>query len=283
MPTDDLNSISGLEDKHLRALAKQEITDVRGLAGADQRELYKAMGNIRPRPGLERIAQWQREARVRLDEPETVTEDWRTVASFAVIFAQRRAAGTWERRITAEQTEVEPEQDPQVWDGWDVAPVGRWMAGQLPGAAGASAAAPPDTAHQEAAGPPAAQATRRTQLTIEGATITDANGEFEVIASGVPVTGVPAELTAPVRVAFTVGGARPGTALRAVTRFLRPDGPGWNPRDPVAPDAAGRAEFDLSAVPADRYEMALVAWAPDAAAKPVSARLPGLTIRPAPG
>lgn len=290
MPTDDLNSIPGLEDKHLRALARAEVTDLRGLAGADQREIYRATGNIRPRPSLERISQWQEEARARLHEPEAGTEDWQTVASFAVIFAERQVAGAWERRITAEQTEVEPEQDRQVWDGWDIVPVGHWMAGQLTGADSAGAAAPADPPHEEAAPAaeaeaeaPEAEATGPTQLAIEGATVTDANGEFDAIVAGVLATGRPAELTAPVRVAFTVGGARPGTALLAVTRFLCPDGPGWNPRDPVATDHSGRAEFDLSEVPADRYDVTLIAWAPDGTAKPVSARLPTLTIRPASG
>jgi hypothetical protein len=86
-----------------------------------------------------------------------------------------------------------------------------------------------------------------------------------------------------VRVRFTVSGARPGTTLHAVARILRPDGPGWNPQDPVVVGPSGQAEFDLSAVPADRYEMSLIAWAPDTTAKPVSVRLPALTIRPGPG
>jgi hypothetical protein len=55
VPTDDLSSVPGLEDKHLRALARQQITDLRSFADADQREIYKTMANIRPRPSLERI------------------------------------------------------------------------------------------------------------------------------------------------------------------------------------------------------------------------------------
>jgi hypothetical protein len=43
------------------------------------------------------------------------------------------------------------------------------------------------------------------------------------------------------------------------------------------------AEFDLTPVPAGDHVMALVAWAPDATAKPVSVTLPSLTIRPEPG
>lgn len=48
----------------------------------------------------------------------------------------------------------------------------------------------------------------------------------------------------------------------------------------MAPSASGEAEFDLSDVPAGGHEMSLIAWAPDASAKPVSLRLPPMTIRP---
>ena len=34
---------------------------------------------------------------------------WHTAASFAVVFSQRQVDGQWERRLEAEQTEVEPE------------------------------------------------------------------------------------------------------------------------------------------------------------------------------
>ena len=91
------------------------------------------------------------------------------------------------------------------------------------------------------------------------------------------------DLVAPVRVVFTVGGAPPGARLLAVTRIQRPDGPGWNPRDPVALPGPGRAEFDLALLPAGDHEMSLIAWAPDATAKPVSVRLPAVTIHPDPG
>ena len=45
----------------------------------------------------------------------------------------------------------------------------------------------------------------------------------------------------------------------------------------------GQAEFDLALVPAGDHELALIAWAPDATARPVSVRLPRVTIRPEPG
>ena len=279
MPTDDLSSIPGLEDKHLRTLARQQVTDLRSLADADQREIYKAMANIRPRPSLERISRWQEEARSRLEEAETDASGWHTVASFAVIFGQRQVGDARERRVEAERTEVEPEQEPQVWPGWDFEPVGRWMADLLGTIYDASTPAQPVAVQPEVAAPVGAKAPGRSQLHIDSAAITDANRTVGVITGGALSADLPAELIAPVRVVLTVSGARPGTVLHAVTRILRPDGPGWNPQDPVVLPRSRRAEFDLSGVAAGQYEMSLIAWAPDATAKPVSVRLPALTIR----
>jgi hypothetical protein len=279
VPTDDLSSIPGLEDKHLRALARQQVTDLRSFADADQREIYTAMANIRPRPSKERISRWQEEARSRLDEAETDASGWHRVASFAVIFARRQTDDTWERRVEAERTEVEPEQEPQIWAGWDFEAVGSWMADQLRAAESESTPAPPVAPEQETAKPARVRAQERSQLRIDSAAITDAKRTVDVVTGGALATDPPPELIAPVRVVLTVGGARPGTVLHAVTRILRPDGPGWNPQDPVVMRRSGQAEFDLSSVPPGRYEMSLIAWAPDATAKPVSVRLPALTIR----
>ena len=87
---DDLSSIEGLADKHLRALARQHVTDLRGLVQADRRVIYRAMANLRPRPTLELISRWQDEARSTLDEAVTDTSDWHTAASFVVVFGQRQ-------------------------------------------------------------------------------------------------------------------------------------------------------------------------------------------------
>jgi hypothetical protein len=51
--------------------------------------------------------------------------------------------------------------------------------------------------------------------------------------------------------------------------------------DPAAVPPSGRAEFDLSRVAAGQLEMDLLAWAPDATARPVSVRLPTMRIGPA--
>jgi hypothetical protein len=279
VPSDDLSSIPGLEDKHLRALARQNVTDLSGLADADRQAIYRAMANLRPRPTLEQISRWQYDARNMLPEPETGASDWHPAASFVVVFSQRRAGDGWERRTEAERTEVEPEQNLQTWSGWDCEPLCAWMLGQLDqsGTAQPPSEPPPEAATEPPAAEPAAG---RAQLTIDSATIIDAEGRVDVVTAGALAADPRRELVAPVRVVLTVSGARPGTQVQAVTRILRPDDFGWNPQDPVVVPDSGRAEFDLSAVPAGEHELALIAWAPDATANLVSVSVPRMTIRP---
>jgi len=279
VPSDDLSLIPGLEDKHLRALARQNVTDLRGLADADRQAIYRAMASLRPRPSLEQISRWQDDARNMLPEPETGASDWHPAASFVVVFSQRRAGDGWERRIEAERTEVEPEQNLQTWSGWDCEPLCAWMLGQLDqsGTAQPPSEPPPEAATEPPAAEPAAG---RAQLTIDSATIIDAEGRVDVVTAGALAADPRRELVAPVRVVLTVSGARPGTQVQAVTRILRPDDFGWNPQDPVVVPDSGRAEFDLSAVPAGEHELALIAWAPDATTNLVSVSVPRMTIRP---
>ena len=312
MPSHDLSSIQGLEDKHLRVLARHEVTDLRGLAQADPEVIYRAMANLRPRPTKDLIARWQGEARSVLGETGAAAWDetgpdpaeWQTTASFVVVFSQRRAGASWEQRVEAERTEVEPERHPQTWSGWACEPICRWLLGELGHASGAgpangTAGGPaqpagdqPGAAEPGAAEPGAAEAAEdqtaaaephpaqpapeRPVLHIDSGTIIDAAGRVDVVTAGALVARAPRELIAPVRVAFTVSGARPETQVRAVARILRKDGPGWNARDPVAVPDSGAVEFDLSGVPAGQHDIDLIAWARDA--RPVSITLPTMTI-----
>jgi len=269
---DDLSSIEGLADKHVRTLARQHVTDLLGLVQADPEAIYRAMANLRPRPAREQIARWQDEARSRLAESGLDAREWQTVASFVVVFSQRQVDDAWERHVGAERTEVEPERHPEVWSGWECEPVCAWMLGQLPATAPAAEPAP---ARAVSTPGPAS----RAQLRIDSAALIDAAGRTDVVTAGVLAVNPRTELIAPVRVAFAVGGAPPGTALQAVARIRRPDGPGWNPQEPVVLSGPGQAEFDLTPVPAGDHVMALIAWAPDATARPVSVTLPSVTIR----
>jgi hypothetical protein len=286
---DGLSSIEGLADKHQRVLGRHHVTDLRGLVQADRRVIYRAMANLRPRPTLELISRWQDEARSMLDESVTDTSDWHTAASFVIVFGQRHHEGAWERRVEAERTEVEPERNPQVWPGWDCAPICTWMTSQLdqprdpePLPSAEAESLPSASAESlPSAGDPGSVrplAAARPRLRIESATLVDAAGFTEVVKAGEPAVDPRTELTAPVRVVLTVSGTRPGMPVQAVTRIQRPDAVGWNPQAPVVPSASGQAEFDLSAVPAGHHELSLIAWAPDGSARPVSVRLPQITI-----
>ena len=62
--------VPGLQEAHQRALAgKLGITGLTALADADQRAIYTALGSLRPRPTLARIAAWQADARSRRATP----------------------------------------------------------------------------------------------------------------------------------------------------------------------------------------------------------------------
>jgi len=87
-------------------------------------------------------------------------------------------------------------------------------------------------------------------LVIDSAALIDAAGQADVVTAGVLAAKPRTDLVAPVRVVFTVSGAPPGARLQAVARIQRPDGPGWNARDPMALPGPGQAEFDLTLLPA---------------------------------
>jgi hypothetical protein len=284
---DELDSIPGLAENHRRVLAsKAGITSLHALADADQRDVYTALASIRPRPSLARIAAWQNEARSRLGDAANDRSAWQTAASFAVIFAQRQVDGRWERRLEAEQTEVEPAPEPRKWANWDCGPLCDWMRGQLGLAADeAGVADPAEAAAEPAAVEPAELAAvgggapERARLRIDSVTLTDAADDVDLITDGHLVTAQPSDLHSPVRVRFTVHGGRAGQQLRAAVWFRRPDGPGWSPQDPVTVPASGQAEFDLSAVPPGGHDVRLLAWATDPGARLAAVSLPRLTFR----
>jgi hypothetical protein len=287
VPGDELDSIPGLAENHKRVLARKAgITSLRALADADQRAVYTALASIRPRPSLARIAAWQNEARSRLSDAVNDQSAWQTAASFAVIFAQREVDGRWERRLEAEQTEVEPAPEPRQWASWDCGPLCDWMRGQLGPAADEAgvadrAGAAVEPAAVEPAEPAAAAggAPERARLRIDSVTITDAAHDVDLITAGDLVTAQPGDLHSPVRMRFTVHGGRAGQQLRAAVWFRCPDGPGWSPQDPVTLPASGQAEFDLSAVPAGGHDVRLLAWATDPGARLAAVSLPRLTFR----
>lgn len=283
MDGDELRSVPGLQENYLRALAnKLGINNLQALADADQRSMYAALGSTRPRPSLKRIAAWQDYAGSRLRDDAVDRSAWHTAASFAVIFAQRQVDGVWERRLEAEQTEMEPGgSEPQQWPSWDCESLCDWMLGHLnsPGVEADSQARPTE---QGLAPEPAGalrSAAQQAELRIESAAVTDAVHELVLIRAGTLITASPEDLRPPVRLSLAVGGGRSGQQLQAAVWFRRQAEPGWSPQEPVIVPASGHAEFDLSSVPPGEHDVRLLAWATDAGATLAAVSLPKLTFR----
>jgi hypothetical protein len=287
VPGDDLSSVPGLQEKHRRVLAGElGITTLRALVDADLRDIHQAMRNLRPRPTLEQITRWQEYSRSTLAEAEMDESDWHPAASFAIVFAQRRAGDGWERRLEAERTEVEPQQERSIWPGWASGEILQWMHEQLdlPDSADPrSEASRSGDVATTSAGPTAhvAGAGERVRLRIDSATVIGPTTHVDALAADPAAAALLADLTGPVRLEIAVGGARPGQEIHAVSRILRRGEPGRYPHDPVVIKGPGRASFDLSRLPTGLCDITLVAWAPDGTAIPALASLPGLSIRTA--
>jgi hypothetical protein len=278
VPSDDLRSIPDLHDKHRRVLAGQlKITTFRALVHADRRDIQRAMRNLKPRPTLEQIAQWQDHARSRRSEATADRSDWHPAASFAVVFAQREVDDDWEHRIEVERTEVEPEEERRIWPGWDCGRICGWMRAQVPGDAGPEAEPEPgaETGAEEAAAratepavAPAAEVRERPQLRISRITVIGPARTAETAAADVAVTTSPGGPAEPPRIEITVSGARREQEIHALAWVLHPGESGWNLQDPVVIRGAGVASFDLSRLPPGPHGLTLVAWTPDGTAQP---------------
>lgn len=305
MPSDDLRSIPGLQDKYRRVLTgKLKITTFRALVDADQHDIYRAMRDSHLRPTREQIGKWQDHARSRLREGKTDRSEWHPAASFAVVFAQRQVDDGWEHRIEVERTEVEPEEERRIWPGWDCGGICGWMREQFPGAVEpepepeveAELGAETETeAAARATGPaaapaPATEARERPELRISRVTIIGPAATAGVVAADVAVTtgpGRPAEPprieigpAGPPRIEIMVSGARRDQEIQAAVRVLRPGESGWNLPGPVVIRGEGVVSFDLSPLPVGQHDLALAAWVPDGTARPAVEEIHDLTIPP---
>jgi hypothetical protein len=290
VPNEDLSSIRSLAKNHRRGLEKLGVTSVQPLADADPGTIHTKLQRLRPPPSEEEIKQWQREARAMLRDAHINRSEWPITASFAVIFARHQVDGGWEHRLEAQQTEREPEPPPEIWPGWgDCEPLWDWMRRQLPGNQAEPAAGAVDrTGMTPAVEPATASAvpggTERAKLRIDSATISEAaDNELNLVTDGKTTETLPEDLTSPVRLNLTVSGGRPGQQVQAAVWFCRQTEPGWSPQEPVTISRSGRAEFDLSSVPAGEHQIRLLAWATDAGASLAGVTLPKLTfLQPAP-
>lgn len=288
MSTDDLTSLSGLEDKHARALAKQplQITTFHELASADSDAIYRAMYRFQPRPRPEDIASWQEQARSKLSAPVMDPSDWQHMASFVVVFSQRQVDGESERRLEAERTEIEPEMPPFVRSGWDCSPVCEWMLEHLDqyDGGGEHIPATPASGEDQARFSKKPGSTPKPHMTlkrlrIESAAVIDTTGPVHLVQEGEIVAHPPTELVSPDRVTLTLTGAQPGHEVRVVARIRTHGESEWSSTDPVSTDRSGRAELNLAPVSTGEHDIKLLAWTPDATAHLVSMPLPTVTIK----
>jgi hypothetical protein len=272
MADDDLTSIPGLRDRHRRFLdARLQITTFDALAEADPKAISSAMSRIRPRPKLDDVRGWQEEARRRRDEaqrqPESSAETpgWERAATFVLSFEERHVEGRLERRLAAEQTELEPEQPPSVWPGWDCGWLCEWLQQRV--------------GEVEVTQLPSAAATvGGGELRFENVAIVDSTGRFDALSEG-RLAGQELECRLPGRLEIRVAGAIVGREVRVALRFRHPGQAGWSPQEPTTVPVEGPAELTLSDVVPGEYRARLVAWAPDASAQPIGVELGTLTIR----
>jgi hypothetical protein len=213
---------------------------------------------------------------------------WERAATFVLSFEQRQAEGQWERQLVAQQTELEVDQAPASWPGWDCSGICDWLQERLGDAAAPGRAVEPQlreagngSAPDEHPGQPPStpvSGAGRGQLRITLVAIADGSGSAEIMSEG-RLTAQAVQCTAPGRLEVTVTGAGADREVRVALRFARQGQPGWSPRESATMSGDGMAELDLSDVAAGQYEARILAWTPDASAEPAMARLGMFSIR----
>jgi hypothetical protein len=289
MPIDGLTGLSGLDDKRRTVLAKKlEITDLYELIMTDRHRIMEAFGRRGDRPTLEEVSRWQDEARrLRASSratsvPTVAASGWEPVAHFVVAFEERRGAGPEERRIIAEQSEVEPEAAPQQrseWSDWTCTEVCRWMLERV-GVPQTPAEMEPDPISpgvQETPAEGAQASERRSTIQIERADLADSRGDRELVAGSRPVPQDRRVWTQPARLLVTLGGTPAGPGTTVVLQLGRTGGQKQTIVGRL--DDGGRvAELELSGLAGGEYYPTLAAWRPDGACLPRVVKLPTVDV-----
>jgi hypothetical protein len=297
MPIHDLSGISRLDDRRRDVLAqKLGITNWYDLIMADRRRIVDAFGRRTIRPTLEEVAAWQDEARrmrassIDASAASIAASGWEPTAMFVVAFEQRRQGDAMERRIVAEQTEVEPEASPQQrsqWPGWACDDACRWMLEQVGvsapstphGPAEVTSAADAGAAETRAAGMPSNidAAGTRSKIDIERANLADSRGDIELIAGSRPVPQDRHVWAQPARLLVALGGAPTGPRTSVVLQLVQADGQKQSIAGHL--DDVGRvAEIELSGLSDGEYKPAIVAWTADGSSLPRVVKLPTVEV-----
>ena len=283
MADDDLISLPGLLDKHRKILDERlGITTYDGLLGTDAQVIFEAVSRVRPRTSLAVIRRWQDVARRKRKEAVVETPDWDPAAIFVLSFEQRQVGDHPERRLVAEQTELEVEQEISSWPGWDGMQLCEWLQQRVGGAEatpGEAASPGREPAQDQQVSPPGPRRAGAAELSIKHVVMADATVRVEAVSEGRP-TAEALACTAPAWLEVTVLGAAPDREVRVALRFRGTDEvAGVSALDPVAVPDEGPARIELSEAAAGVHRARLVAWAPDGSAAPTAVDLGTLTIR----
>lgn len=275
MAMDDLASIPDLQAKHRKVLAELGITTSDDLAAADAKDVSAAMGRMRPPPTLAEIRRWQGAAR-RGAADRADGSDWERAATFVVSFEQRARGGVWERQLVAEQTELEPEQPPQVWSSWDCGEICGWMTGRIATAEQTEAPARKDKAparrRRKQNGAPAP-----IQLEVVG--LASEAGDVDLISEPRDGEREVLDVSETDRAVITVGGVHPDQVVLLVLRVQRRGRPGRNLHEPIPHRGLGRVQLPLAGVDVGTHDAKVLAWAPDRSVAAAAVELPVLVRR----
>ena len=298
MPVNDLSDVAGLDEKQRAVLSqKLDITICYELIMGDRQRIVDAFGRRTIRPTLEDVAVWQDEARriyassIDASVSTITSPGWEQAAAFVVAFEERRRGDATQRRIVAEQAEIEPEASSQQrseWEGWECADACRWMRERVGGpalpsppqliAALPSAGEPRTAGTADKAGPASPPATgTRSKLAIERVSLADSGDVIELIAGSRPLPQSRLVWTGQARLHVTLGGAPAGPRTSVVLQLVRLGGGKHNIAGRL--DDLGRAaEFELSGLADGAYEPTFVASTPDGSALPCVVRLPAIEV-----
>lgn len=302
MPTDDLTTLPGLDDRQRAVLAQElDITTSLELIMAERQRVVSAFEGRADAPTIDDVAAWQDEAR-RSRHPhlkpanQTTSPGWEQVAIFLVAFEQRHVQDTSEQRVVAEQAEVESEGSGRRFEqvGWTAEGAIHWMQARVPETAPGrnptdlSASTEPDLAADLAAtaepsdgsstveleapvDPPPAIELKRAYVQLVSATI-------ELAAASQAVEPQPSLWDRPVRLVVNLGPV-PSSAPSVVLQLERPG----HPKENLAArriDDADALDFgiDVSGVESGHYAPTIVVAALDGSALPCLVRLPMVQV-----
>ena len=272
MPTQGLDELVELDKKQRAILdTKLAITTCYQLIMVDRKRIVDAFGRRKNRPSIEDVGKWQDAARRKLASDSATAASaiadasWEQAGIFVVAFEYRQADDVVERRMVAEQTEVELDaasHQRSEWSDWACKKACRWMADR----AGTLATAMPISSGEPVAELDAIEAggdapLERPRIVVERATLHDATGKTDLVEASRPLAQHLHLWDRPTRLEVLLGDAPTGATSSVILQLVRPGSKKENLVGRV--DRLGRqAEIDLGELVSGTYTPTLVVRAP---------------------